>query len=160
MINIPPFGTSTAYLLSIFYSLIHSLAFLMYRGKRWTLFSQSIISSLLYIIFVNPTIQAVEMATITNLFICDVVFNTFYRSFEQKNRLLVLVFIFQIYYWATHAIWLLVYNSLFFFSFEGLMNVWFIPVMSILIPIMVIEGIIGGFTGYKIFQRVKNILNY
>jgi len=160
MIEIPPFGSSTAYLLAFGYSILHSLAFLTYKGKRWLLFSQAIISSLLYIMLVNPAIRAVEMATITNLFICDVVFNTFYRTFEQKNKLLILVFIFQIYYWATHAIWLLAYNSIFFFSFEGLMNVWFIPIMSILIPIMVIEGLMGGYTGYKIFQRLKNILNY
>ena len=158
MIEAPPFGASTAYLLSIFFSIIHSLSFLMYKGKRWRLFSQGILSSLLYIIFINPTIRAVEMATITNLFICDVFFNSFYGLFEQKKRLLWLTLSFQVFYWATHAIWLLTYMSIFFYSFEGVLNNWFIPIMLILIPIMVIEGIIGGFTGYKIHGRVKRIL--
>jgi hypothetical protein len=158
MVQIPPFGTSTGYLLSIFYSMIHSLAFLTYKGKRWTLFSQALLSTLLYLIFVNPTLQAVEMATVTNLFIVDLVFNSFYGSFEKRNKLLWLVMIFQVYYWTTHSIWLLVYSSIFFYPFEGMMNYWFIPIMSILIPIMVVEGIIGGFTGYKIFKRVKKLL--
>ena len=157
-IQIPPFGTSTGYLLSIFYSMIHSLAFLTYKGKRWALFSQALLSTLLYLMFVNPNLQAVEMATITNLFIVDVIFNSFYGAFEQKKKLLWLTLSFQIFYWATHGIWLLVYMSIFFYSFEGLMNFWFIPIMSILIPIMVIEGLIGGFTGYKIFRRVEKLL--
>ena len=157
-IQIPPFGSSTGYLLSIFYSMIHSLAFLTYRGKRWTLFSQALLSTLLYLIFVNPTLQAVEMATVTNLLIVDVVFNTFYGLFEKKNKLFWLIMIFQVYYWTTHSIWLLVYSSIFFYSFEVMMNYWFIPIMSILIPIMVVEGIIGGFTGYKIFKRVEKLL--
>ena len=130
----------------------------MYKGKRWRLFSQGIISTLLYLIFVNPSIRGVEMATLTNLFICDIIFNSFYGLFEQKKRLLWLTFSFQIFYWATHAIWLLVYNSFFFFSFEGLMTQWFIPIMSVLIPIMVIEGLIGGYTGYKIYGRVKHLV--
>lgn len=159
MIQIPPFGTSTGYLLSIFYSMIHSLAFLTYKGKRWTLFSQALISTLLYLVFVNPTLQAVEMATVTNLFIVDVVFNTFYGSFEKKKKLLWLVIIFQVYYWITHSTWVLFYLSIFFpYTFQGLIIYWFIPIMSILIPIMVIEGLVGGFTGYKIFKRVEKLL--
>ena len=63
MISIPPFGTSTVYLLSIFYSIIHSLAFLMYKGKRWRLFSQGIISTLLYVILVNAGIGGVGLGT-------------------------------------------------------------------------------------------------
>jgi hypothetical protein len=157
MIQIPPFGASTAYLLSIFYSIIHSLAFLMYKGKRWTLFSQAIISSLLTMALGAP-ISGIPMATITNLFICDVIFNSYYGVFEQKKRLLWLTLSFQILYWATHAIWLLVYNSIFFYSFEGLMEFWFIPIMLILIPIMVIEGVIGGYIGYKIYRRVEKHL--
>jgi hypothetical protein len=98
------------------------------------------------------------MATVTNLFIVDLVFNTFYGSFEKKKKLLWLIIIFQVYYWITHSIWLLVYSSIFFYSFEGMMNFWFIPIMSILIPIMVAEGIIGGFTGYKIFKQVEKLL--
>lgn len=157
MIVIPPFGESTAYLLSIFYSLVHSLAFLMYRGRRWRLFSQALLSTLLYLIFVNPSLQPIEMATITNLFIVDVVFNSFYGLFEQKKRLLWLTLLFQVYYWATHAIWVLMFMSIFFYSFDTLMKVWFIPIMSILIPIMVIEGIVGGYTGYRIYRRVENL---
>jgi len=158
MIQIPPFGSSIGYLLSIFYSIIHSLAFLMYKGKRWRLFSQALLSTLLYLIFVNPTIQGTEMATLTSLFIVDVVFNSFYGIFEQKKKLLWLIIIFQVYYWATHAIWNLLFLSIFLYPFEGLMNNWFIPAMLILIPIMVIEGLIGGYTGYKIFRRVEKIV--
>ena len=158
MIQIPPFGTSIGYLMSIFYSTIHSLAFLMYKGKRWRLFSQALLSTLLYLVFVNPSIQGTEMATVTNLFIVDVVFNSFYGFFEKKKKLLWLIIIFQVYYWATHAIWNLLYLSIFFYPFEGLINNWFIPVMLLLIPIMVIEGLIGGFTGYKIYKRVEELL--
>jgi hypothetical protein len=159
LIAIPPFGESTGYLLSIFYSIIHSLAFLTYKGKRWRLFSQALLSTLLYLLFVNPALSPIEMATVTNLFIVDVVFNTFYGIFEQKKKVLWLIIIFQVYYWITHSVWALLYFTLFFPpTFEQMMIYWFIPIMLILIPIMVIEGLIGGFTGYKIYRRVEKLL--
>ncbi|MFC1486622.1 hypothetical protein ACFLRN_02890 [Thermoproteota archaeon] len=71
--------------------------------------------------------------------------------------MLGLTILFQVYYWATHAIWNLLFLSIFFYPFERLINNWFIPVMFLLIPIMVIEGLIGGYTGYKIFRRVEKL---
>ena len=156
LIAIPGF----AYVLSIFFSIIHSVAFLMYKGRRWRIFSQAVISSLLYIIFINPAFRPVEMATLTNMFIVDVVFNSFYRSFERKNKLFWLTILFQIYYWATHSIWLLIYSVALFYDFEPFFNNWFVPTMSVMLPIMVMEGLVGGYTGYQIYKRVKIVQNY
>ena len=155
LIALPGFS----YLLSIFFSIIHSVAFLMYGGRRWRLFSQAVLSTLLFLMFINPAFRAVEMATLLNMFIVDVVFNSFYGSFERKNKLLWLTLIFQAYYWATHSIWLLLFSVALFFPFEPFFNNWFVPTMSVMIPIMVAEGLIGGYIGYHIYLRVKKVQN-
>jgi hypothetical protein len=154
MINIP----GLAYILSIFFSIIYSLFFLMCKGRRWRLFSQALLSTLLYITFINSTFHPTEMATLLNLFIADVVFNSLYGSFERKNKLLWLTILFQAYFWATYPLWLLVFYSVQFYTFEAFLMNWFIPTMSIT-PVLILEGLAGGFIGYQIYRRVKQFYN-
>ena len=155
MINIPGF----AYILSIFFSIVYSLFFLMCKGRRWRLFFQALLSTLLYIIFINTAFHPTEMATLLNLFIVDVVFNSLYGPFERKNKLLWLTILFQVYYWATYSLWLLVFYSVLFYPFEAFLKNWFIPTMSI-IPVLIVEGLAGGFIGYQIYRRVKTFYNF
>jgi len=156
MINIPGFP----YILPIFFSIIQSLAFLMYKGRRWRLFFQALLSTLLYITFINPAFRLTEMVTILNMFIVDVVFNSFYGSFERKNKLVWLTILFQVCYWAIHSFWLLVSYSALFYPFEAFLNNWFIPIMSVMLPVMIIEGLAGGYLGYQIYRRVKILHNF
>ena len=34
---------------------------------------------------------------------------------------------------------------------------WFIPIMSVMLPIMIIEAIAGGYLGYQIYLRAKKV---
>jgi hypothetical protein len=155
MINIPGF----AYILSIFFSVIYSLFFLMCKGRRWRLFLQALLSTLLYTIFINTSFHPTEMATLLNLFIADVVFNSLYGRFERKNKLLGLILLFQVYFWATYSLWLLVSYSVLFYPFEAFLKNWFIPTIS-LMPVLIVEGLAGGFAGYQIYRRVKIFYNF
>lgn len=155
MIGIPGFG----FVLSVFFSIIYSLAFLMFRGRRWRLFLQALLSTLLYTTLINPVFRPTEMVTLLDLFVVDVVFNSFYRSFEGKNRLLWLTFLIQVYFWATYQLWLLAFYSVLFSPFEVFLKNWFIPTISIL-PVLIIEGLTGGFIGYEIYLRVKVLHNF
>jgi hypothetical protein len=154
MIAIPGF----IYALSIFYSVVQSVSFLTYRGRRWRFFAQGLLSTLLFFVFINPTFRPNEMAILLNFFIVDVVFNSFYGSFERKNKLLWLTFIFQLYYWITYAFWILLFNVALFFPFESFLKNWFIPVMSVMLPIMILEALAGGYIGYKIYRRVEKLV--
>jgi hypothetical protein len=99
------------------------------------------------------------MATLLNLFIVDVVFNSLYGSFERKNKLLWLAILFQAYFWATYPLWLLVFYSVQFYTFEAFLMNWLIPTVSIT-PVLIVEGLAGGFIGYQIYRRVKKIYNF
>ena len=154
MITFPGF----VYTLSIFYSIVQSASFLLFRGRRWRFLSLGLLSTLLFFIFVSPVFRPNEMAILLNYFVIDVVFNSFYGSFEQKNRLLWLAIIFQLYYWIAYAFWILFFNAALFYPFEQFLNNWFIPVMSVSLPVMIIEAIVGSYIGYKIYKRVEKLV--
>ena len=150
MINIPGFE----YFVAIFFSIIYSLAFLMYKGRRWRLFFQALLSTLLYMTFINSTFRPTEMATLSNMFIVDVVFNSFYGSFERKNKMFRLSILFQVCYWTTYSLWVLVFYSVVSYPFGVFWSNWLIPMLALL-PVLIIEGLAGGFIGYQIYRRVK-----
>jgi hypothetical protein len=145
------------YTLSIFYAIVQSASFLLFRGRRWRFLSLGLLSTLLFFIFVSPVFRPNEMAILLNYFVIDVVFNSFYGSFEQKNRLLWLTIIFQLYYWIAYAFWILFFNAALFYPFEQFLNNWFIPVMSVSLPVMIVEAVAGGYIGYKIYRRVEKL---
>jgi hypothetical protein len=155
MINIP----GLEYILSIFFSITYSLFFLMCKGRRWRLSFLALLSTLLYITFINTAFHPTDLATLFNLFIADVVFNSLYGSFERKNKLLWLTILFQVYFWATYSLWLLVFYSVLFYPFEAFLKNWFIPIMSIM-PVLIVEGLAGGFIGYQIYLRVKKVYTF
>jgi len=155
MLIIPEFS----YILPIFFSIIQSLAFLMYKGRRWRLFFQALLTTLLYVVFINPAFRPTEMVSLLNMFTVDVVFNSFYGPFERKNKLFWLSILFQVYYWTIRSLWLLVFYSVLFYPFETFLNNWFIPTMSVL-PVIILEGLVGGYLGYQIYRRVKTLHNF
>jgi hypothetical protein len=145
------------FLLSIFFSVIQCVSFLMFKGRRWRFFALGVLSTLLFFIFINPTLRANEMAILMNYFIVDVVFNSFYVYFDKKNKLLWLTISLQLYYWIAYTFWLLLFATALFFPFESFLNNYFIPVFSVMLPVMVIEAIAGSYIGYKIYRRVEKL---
>jgi hypothetical protein len=153
VVGIPGF----VYVFTIFYSIIHSLSFLMYKGRRWRLFTQVLLSVSLFLVFIDPTFRPNEMTILLNFLIVDVVFNSFYGYFEQREKLLWLTILFQVYYWTTYLLWILLFNVTLFFPFEAFLKNWFIPVVTVMLPIMIVEALAGGYIGYKIYQRVEKL---
>ena len=146
-----------SYVFTIVYAINQTVARLMYEGRRWRIFAQGLLLSLLGFSFILTWNRPLGMATILNAFIVDVVFNSVYGFFKQKNKLLWWAILSQVYYWPTHSLWIVVFGSLFFYPFEFIMEQWFIPIMSVMLPIMIIEGIAGGYIGYKIYRRVEKL---
>ena len=145
------------YVFTIVYAINQTVFWLMYEGRRWRIFPQSLLFSFLAFPFIPTWNPSLAMATILSGFIVDVVFNSFHGVFEQKNKLLWWAILSQVYYWSTHSLWVVVFGSLFFYPFEFIMEQWFIPIMSVMLPIMIIEGIAGGYIGYKIYRRVEKL---
>jgi hypothetical protein len=149
------------YLFTILYSITLSVAYLMYGGRRWRIIAQTSLYALLYTVLPfssspGGTIPPL-LAGIVNAFVIDIVFNSVHGFFERRNKLQWWVILTQLYYWGTHSIWTLLLGSLLFFSFEMAFQFWFIPVMSVMLPVMIVEAVAGGYLGYKVFRRVEKI---
>lgn len=147
------------YAFHIVYSILQSVSWLMFEGRRWRIVAQGLVLSLLALTVIVVWTPAVAMATIVNMFIVDLVFNSFHGFFERKKMLLYWLILGQVYYWSTHSLWVLLFSSL-FYPFEALLKTWFLPVMSVMLPVLIIEAIAGSYIGYKIYRRVEKVQNY
>lgn len=144
------------YAFTIFYSIIQSVAYLMYEGRRWRIFAQGLLHALLAFLLIPTFILPVALAAIINTLILDIIFNSFYWRFKRANKLFTWILMGQVYYWLTQPLWLIPIFSL-FAPLEEFLTTWFVPVMSLMLPIMIIEAIVGSYLGYKIYQRVEKI---
>ena len=148
--------TGIGYVFTIVYSITQTVAWLMFEGRRWRIFGLGVLSSLIALTFIPTWTPPVAIATIVNNLIVDVIFNSLHESFERKNKLVWWVVLAQVYYWATHSIWALLFYSL-FIPLEEVLTNWFIPIGSVMIPVMIIEAIAGSYIGYKIYSRVEKL---
>ena len=148
-----------SYVFTIVYSINQTVALLMFEGRRWRFFARGLLVTLLGFSFILTWNRPLGMATIVNAFIVDVVFNSVYGFFEQRNKLLWWAILSEVYHWSTHSLWIILFGSLFFYSFELIMETWFIPIMSMMLPIIIIEAIVGGYLGYQFYRRVKKVQN-
>jgi len=141
--------------LTIVYSIIQSVAYLMYGGRRWRILAQALLINLLYLLFIPTWIPPVLMATILNWFIVDIVFNSFYGKFERDNRLFRWILALQIYSWTTYSFMLLPFLAL-LISTEVAIT-YFVTIGIIWLPITIAQAVAGSYIGYKIFRRVERI---
>lgn len=144
-----------AYIFTIVYSIIQSVAYLMYGGRRWRILAQALLLNLLYFLFIPAWTIIVAMATITNMFIVDLIFNSLHGKFKRDNRLFWWILTLQLFSWTLHTFINLPFYLL-FIPMEEAMAV-FVPLISVMLPIIIIEAIAGSYIGYKIYQRVEKI---
>jgi hypothetical protein len=141
------------FVLTIIYSIIQSVAYLMYGGRRWRILAQALLLNLLYFLFIPTWTLPIAMATILNWFIVDLVFNSFYGKFEKDNRLFWWILALQVYSWTTYSFMLLPFLSL-FIPMEAVIA-YFATFGIVWLPVTIAEAIAGSYIGYKIYQRIK-----
>jgi hypothetical protein len=120
--------------------------------------SQGSLLSLLALTVIPVWNPAIAISTLVNMFIVDLVFNSFHGLFERKKMLLQWVILGQVYYWSTHSLWVLLFSSLLFYPFEAVLEYWFIPIMLTMLPVIIIEAVAGSYLGYRIYRRVENLV--
>jgi hypothetical protein len=151
------------YVFTIVYSISQSVLWSLFEGRRWRILVKVLLVRLIsLLLFTSGSLSYVippTLATLLNSAIIDIFFNSFYNYFKRKNKLLWWIILAQLYYWSTHTLWILVFTSILYFPFESVIQYWFIPVALVMLPIMIIEAIIGGSIGYKIYRRVERLLN-
>jgi hypothetical protein len=151
--GIPAIG----YAFNIFYAITGSIALLMYEGRRWRIFTQSLLFNSLAIFLVRIYTPIAAVVSILTAFIIDVVFNSYYESFRRINKLLWWGILSQVYSHTTQPIWTLLFVSLLLAPFEAVLSTWFFPVICVVLPVIIIEAIAGGYVGYKTYLRVSRI---
>ena len=145
------------YAFIIFYSIIASIAWLMYEGRRWRILAQGLLFNSLALLFIPSRRSPIVIGAILNVLIVDLIFNSVYGFFRKKNKLLWWIEFLQVFFWAIAPLWDVLFLSLFVYPFESVLKTWFIPIMSVMLPIMIVEALAGGYIGYKIYQRVVKL---
>lgn len=142
------------YIFIIFQVMLISFSLLVYEGRRWRFFLQMTIFTIL-IIPVNFGAPAYDILGKTHYmiaaFFTDIVANSFYRYFEERNKC---------------KYWVILNGGLVFWTLQPLLsiaiNVVFyapqaaqlISVVSLLFPIIIIESVTGSYLGHKIYRRL------
>ena len=144
-----------AFVFTIVYSIIQSVAYLMYEGRRWRILAQALLLNLLYFLFIPSWTPPVVMATITNMFIVDLIFNSLYGKFKRDNRLFRWILALQVYSWITYSFMALPFLLL-IIPMEAVVA-YFVTVVIVWLPIIIVEAVAGSYIGYKIYKRVEKI---
>jgi hypothetical protein len=132
-----------------------SAQLLLYEGRRWRFSISTILLVLLtiYTYFIGPPYDILaRVPLIINSIIGDLLFNSIYGFFKSRNKLLLLTIPFSLIF---HSV-----NQLFTFLYYYLLHTpqalfCFISLMSFMFPVIIIESLVGGYLGYKVYERVK-----
>jgi hypothetical protein len=129
---------------------------LLYAGRRWRFF----ISSVLFVFLIIPTNFAgtsfdmlSRIPLVIHAFFADLFFNSIYGFFESHNKLFWWTILVSIEYNVLNPFFsILLYQFLYPPQFVAS----FINVVLLMLPVIIVESIFGGYMGYKIYERIKN----
>jgi hypothetical protein len=141
------------FVLTIVYSVIQSVAYLMYGGRRWRILAQALLLSLLYLLFIPSWTLPVALATITNMLLVDLIFNSFYGRFKRDNRLFWWILALQVYSWTTFSFIVLPFLLL-VIPIQAVIA-YFVSLGIVWLPVTIIEAVAGSYIGYKTYRRVE-----
>ena len=134
-----------------------SMGLLLYGGRRWRFFFQSVLFALLIIPTYGvgtPFDVLTRLPIVTSTFFADIIFNSFYDSFRKKGRLLIWAILVATIYWIMNPFFV-AFNMLLFYPPQLLKA--YVTAAIVLSPITVIESVVGGYFGYKIYLRINRI---
>jgi len=145
------------YFFSILLTIWISLSFLIFEGRRWRLF----LTVLIFIMLTIPTYVmgmpydlSPRIPGILTILFVDVLFNSFYESFRKRGKLLRLSIFLSVFFLILDIAFRILTYPLFFSS--AYVST-FLNITMWLIPVILLESVAGGYLGYKIYQKVKNL---
>ena len=132
-----------------------SFSSLIYEGRRWRFFFQFTLFSIL----TTPTSLGgvpfdfiSRMPQILAAFLGDIGINSCYNVFKKNQKLEIWAIITTTVFWTAMPYIGILLMPL--YASEAAINN-FIKIVLTLSPIIIIESIIGGYLGYKIYKRIK-----
>jgi hypothetical protein len=146
------------YVFTIILAVQTTISFLLFEGRRWRFFVQFSIFTLLIIpTHLGGVPFAVESRIhfIITALVADLIINSFYDKFRKRGKLKWWSISGSLLFWVMLPFFSLVVRPL-FFSLEAVLL--FANVVLLLLPVIVIESVVGGYLGYLIFLRLRKEL--
>jgi hypothetical protein len=141
-----------SFLFTIILAIPISFSVLMYEGRRWRIFIQLTLFTLLAMpttIGGTPFNPAPRLSSLATAFLIDVIANSFYGFFKQHSKMLGWAILTSTLYWIMTPFLKIVVSSV-FYTPEFVES--FTNVVLCLLPIIIAEAIIGGYIGHKIYN--------
>ena len=145
------------FLFIIGYVIFISSQFLLYKGKKWRYF----VSTVLFVLLITPTNFAgapfdiiARIPIIIHAFFADLLFNSVYGFFEKDNKLLWWTILLSLEYNILNPFFSILFYS---FLYPPEFVETFTNAVLFMFPVIVIESIVGGYVGYKIYSRVEKL---
>jgi hypothetical protein len=149
--------TGIGFLFIIGYVILISAQLLLFSGRRW----RYLASTTIFVILIIPTSFAgapfdafARIPVIIAAALLDIIFNSVYGHFEKRNKLLLLTLISAAAYNLASPYIGLVFNYV-FYPAEYVAT--YASALFFTTPVTIVESIIGGYLGYKVYQRVKKV---
>ena len=143
------------YLFIVGHAIFISFGFLMYEGRRWRLLLQGILAALLTLttyLSGAPFDPLSKIPMIATSFFGDLIFNSLYNFFKKRNRLIWSAILVAIGYVLMLPVFVTLNMSLFYRPQALTM---YINVYLLLLPVTIIETIVGAVIGNMIYRRVR-----
>jgi hypothetical protein len=158
MVNLISGVPGTTYFFLVGFAIFISCQLLLFEGRRWMFF----VSTALFMILIIPIpfggksydILA-RVPLLISGFTGDIIFNGAYNFFKKRNKLLCLTILFSIQYHTLNSFYAI---TLYYLFYPEAAFVAFLNTALVMMPVIIIESIAGGYIGYKVYQRVRNIL--
>ena len=145
------------YILFIGHTIWATVAFLLFEGRRWRFaLTGTLVVILTYPTFLmGPPFDLVpRVPAILNAVFADIIMNSIYLAFKKREK----IFIWSILSVFTFSTGDLLFRTLIlpiFYPPEFVSPI--LGLFLLLSPLVIFEALVGGFIGYQIFQRIRNI---
>ena len=143
------------YVFTIILAVQTTISILIYEGRRWRFFVQFSIFTLLILptyLGGTPFVVQTRIHFIINAFVADLVINSFYKTAVSTGRLKLWSVSGSVMFWVMLPFFSLLIRPL-FYPIEVVLL--FANVVLLLLPVIIVEAVAGGYLGYRICLRLR-----
>lgn len=144
----------TNFLFTILLAIPIAFSLLIYEGRRWRIFMQLALFSLLAIptrIGGAPFDPIARLGSLATAFLIDLIANSLFGFFKKREKLVWWSVLTSGVYWAILPFFKIVVMII-YYSPEAVER--FIEIVTLLYPIILAEALVGGYIGYLIYKRI------
>jgi len=144
-----------AYAYIILFAIPQAVALMFFEGRRWRFFLMHTIFAFLSLptnMGGAPFDLVFRLPIILTGLVSDIVVNSFYKIAKKQNRLRMWSILGNAFRWGIDP-----FFAVFILDFYSPADVvaLYLPIYIMLLPLVLAQGSLAGYVGYKIYNRVK-----